>query len=64
MNYKLQRISKKIKLKDVAEYVQCSNSTISRFENEEEYPISEEKRERYKNYIENYEEIKEREKEK
>lgn len=60
MNYKLLRISKKIKVKDVAEYVGCSSSTISRLENEEDYQIKAEKVEKYKYFIDNFEEIKEK----
>lgn len=60
MNYKLLRISKKIKVKDVAEYVGCSSSTISRYENEDDYQIKAEKVEKYKYFIDNFEEIKEK----
>lgn len=51
---------KRIKLKDVAEYVGCSSSTISRLENEKGYQIKPDKVEKYKYYIDNYEEIKEK----
>lgn len=60
MDYKLLRISKKIKVKDVAEYVGCSSSTISRLENEEDYQIKADKVEKYKYFINHYEEIKEK----
>lgn len=56
-NYRIKRLAKRIKLKDVANYVQCSNSTISRLENEEDYQIKREKVDKYKEFIDNYDEI-------
>lgn len=58
--YRLKRLMKRIKLKDVAEYVGCSSSTISRLENEKGYQIKPDKVEKYKYFIDNYEEIKEK----
>lgn len=56
-SYRIKRLAKRIKLKDVADYVSCSNSTISRLENEEDYQIKREKVDRYKEFIDNYDEI-------
>ena len=55
--YRMKRLAKRIKLKDVARYVGCSNSTISRLENEKYYQIKQEKVDRYKEFIDDYEEI-------
>lgn len=56
-NYRIKRLAKRIKTQDVARYVGCSNSTISRLENEEYYQIKQEKVDKYKEFIDNYEEI-------
>lgn len=52
--YRMMRLGKRIKLQDVAKYVGCSNSTISRLENEKNYSIIKQKVKKYKEYIENY----------
>lgn len=56
-DYRIKRLAKRIKTQDVARYVGCSNSTISRLENEENYQIKREKVDKYKEYIDNYHEI-------
>ncbi len=50
-SYRVKRILKGIKIKDIAKYIGCSNSTICRYEREDNYQISLEKVQMYKHYI-------------
>ncbi|MGD0030613.1 helix-turn-helix transcriptional regulator [Paenibacillus illinoisensis] len=52
--YRLKRLSKRIKSKEVASYVGVHITTISHFENRG-YPMSKEKIEKYREYIDDYE---------
>jgi predicted transcriptional regulator len=51
--YTMQRKRKHIKLKEVAEYIQCSKSLISMYENSQAN-LSPDKERKYIEYIENY----------
>lgn len=52
--YRLKRLGKRIKSKEVAEFLGVHGVTISHFENRG-YPMSKEKIEKYKEYIDNHE---------
>lgn len=54
MEYKLRRVGKKIKLKDMTEYVGASYNSISLYECEHAN-MSVDKIQRYKFFIDNYE---------
>lgn len=49
--WKMKRIEKRIKQKDVAAYLNCSSALLSLYENEKE-SMSADKIAKYKNYIE------------
>ncbi|QUH20219.1 helix-turn-helix domain-containing protein [Alkaliphilus sp. B6464] len=51
IEYKLERIRKKIKLKDVAKEIGISTGTVSRYENNKR-EMTEEHIQKYKKYIE------------
>jgi len=53
-DYRLKRIFKEIKLKDVAKFCGCSSSALSRFEHQDGKPISDERIELYKKYIDEH----------
>lgn len=52
--YRLKRLSKRIKVKTVAAYIGCHQATVGHFENRG-YPMSKEKIQKYKEYIDNHE---------
>lgn len=49
--YRIKRIIKNIKIKDIAKHVGCSSTTICRWEKEEDFIMIPEKVDMYKHYI-------------
>jgi uncharacterized protein YqhQ len=53
MSWKLQRIQKKIKIRQLQDYLKCTHALISMYENEK-CEMSPEKVRKYKQYIEEH----------